>query len=84
MHTCGLSIGARPLMPVSSRRSFSITLFRFRTLEDVAVPPELSGLFLGIGADAFREDISSTQLRALEAASAVEAAVPREEDQRVG
>jgi hypothetical protein len=36
----------------------------FRGLEDLSIPPALRGLFTGIPADAFRKDVSSTQLRA--------------------
>jgi nicotinic acid mononucleotide adenylyltransferase/nicotinamide mononucleotide (NMN) deamidase PncC len=36
---------------------------RFETLSDVEIPAEFSDLFIGIPADEFRVDISSTQLR---------------------
>ena len=36
----------------------------FRTLADVAVPAEVAGLGLFVGVDGFREDVSSTALRA--------------------
>jgi len=40
---------------------------RFLTLADIAVPPELAGLFVEIPEEAFRNDVSSTELRAREA-----------------
>ena len=42
---------------------------RFTTLSDVDYPPALSGLFAAIPESAFREDVSSTQIRARAAAS---------------
>ena len=38
----------------------------FKTLKDVSAPRGFEGLFIDIPEDLFREDISSTQLRALE------------------
>jgi hypothetical protein len=38
----------------------------FKTLSDVPIPEGLEGLFQGIPEGQFREDISSTQLRAME------------------
>ncbi len=38
----------------------------FKTLEDVPVPQGFEGLFVDVPEDQFREDISSTQLRALQ------------------
>ncbi len=35
----------------------------FRTVEDVAVPPELAGLMEGLPESRFRKDVSSTELR---------------------
>jgi hypothetical protein len=41
----------------------------FRTLKDVAVPPEFDAMFMELPTDRFREDISSTQLRAAESSN---------------
>jgi hypothetical protein len=35
----------------------------FHTLDDVALPPEHAGLFLGLSEEDFRVDVSSTALR---------------------
>ncbi|MCE2404653.1 MAG: hypothetical protein J4F43_05785 [Dehalococcoidia bacterium] len=37
----------------------------FRTVEDVAVPPELAGLLEGLPESRFRKDVSSTELRSV-------------------
>ena len=36
---------------------------RFLTLSDVSVPPELTDLFLDLPEDAFRADVSSSEIR---------------------
>jgi hypothetical protein len=37
---------------------------RFKSLDDIQLPPEMAGLFAGIPEEQFRSDISSTALRA--------------------